>query len=257
MVSDDLSYNVLKKEFDRIRHLYDEERKKTADLERRLEAQEKEASGQTERLLEDEQRFVSGEETVHSLEQEKIKALSRHLSREHKMRLDETEAKEKLAKDYEKKLADAQAACERRVSEKDEEIAALKEELGKKDKVIESVTSRSEQYKERELDSILNVRGGAQDGNLMGEEDGDWISETQDLIKVLHRWGSIKLDEAAQTMDLDRETVLSYANVLEEKGLIKVDDADSDNPTFRATRNLIGKLNDLKMKMRRRGGPSS
>jgi hypothetical protein len=253
MVSDDLSYSVLKKECDRIHRLYDEEKKKTAELERKLEEQDKRISGQYEKLFEDEKRFISGEETLHTLEQEKIKALSQHLAREHKLRLELTEEKEKLAKDYEKKLAEEGALRERLLAEKDAEIEALKGELVKKDNAIDSLKGKAEEYKARELDNILNVEGEPSDSDLIKDEDSNWITETQDLVKILHRWGSIKLSEAAQTMESDKDTVRSYAKVLVEKGLIKVDDLDSENPTLRATRNLVGKLNELKVRMRRRG----
>ena len=245
MVSDDLSYDLLKKQFERVRKLYDDERKKTEELEKRIKEQEKQFTEQYERLLEIERDVTSGEGVVQTIEQEKIRALSRHLGQEHKMRLDAEDAKEKFREEYELKLAEERTEREKLSVDKEAEIESLKDKLKEyKDKLSK--------YEERELNAIIHtIKKPSSD--LAGEESSNWVAETQDLIKVLHRWGSIKLDEAAQTLDLDREIVRSYAKILHEKGLVRVDDLKSPNPTIRATRDLVEKLNDLTLKMRRKG----
>lgn len=258
MVSDDLSFNALKKEFDRTRELLEEEKKRTADLEERIKEQEAQFTTQYQKLLQVEKGLVSGEETLHTIEQEKIKALSRHLAREHKMRLEADDAKDALEEEYKQKLADERVDRERLLAEKDVEIEALNEQLVEKDAVIEEGLKRAKVVEDRELDTIVDVVNEPSSrelsrNELMGEEDASWLTETQDLIKILHRWGSIKLEEAAQTMDSDEETVREYARILKEKGLILVEDIDAENPTFRATRGLVGKINDLRVKARRRG----
>ncbi|MFH1789173.1 MAG: hypothetical protein ABH834_07315 [Candidatus Altiarchaeota archaeon] len=258
MVSDDLAFNALKKEFDRTRALLEEEKKRTVDLENRIQEQEAQFTEQYQKLLKVEKGLVSGEETLHTIEQEKIKALSRHLAKEHNMRLAAEDAKDALEEDYKQRLADERVKREELLAEKDVEIESLKDTIAEKDEQIEEERRRVKKVEERELDTIINVatepspRERSSD-ELMGEEDANWLTETQDFVKILHRWGSIKLDEAVQTMDSDTETVREYARILKEKGLIKVDGIDGENPTFRATRDLVGKVNELRVKARRRG----
>lgn len=254
MVSDDLSYDVLKRESDRIRKLYDAEKNKTAELEKRVEEQEKQFTEQYQKLLQAETGLVSGEETLHSIEQEKIAALSRNLKREHKMRLAAEEAVYKLRDEYEAKLDKQMAERVKLLEEKDEIIASLKDEINSKDEEIDAERDKSGKYEARELDTILDVEGGVGGADFgLGLGEFNWVTETRDLIKVIHRFGSVKLDEAAETLGSDDETVRSYARILKEKNLIKVDDINAPNPTLRATRDLVERLNDIKMRMKRRG----
>ncbi|MFH1834630.1 MAG: hypothetical protein ABH851_00410 [Methanobacteriota archaeon] len=252
MESDDLTFDLVKKELDRVRRLYVQEQEKNRELEKRLSEQQKDFSDQYDSITEMQNALSSEGGPVESLDQEKIKVMSRHLAREHKMRFDAIDGLDKVKKEGELRLADERTEREVFLADKDREIESLKDELAQKDELIRKEREKSNVYEERELNTLLDVMVSPQK-ELIGGEETTWVTETQDLIKVLHRWGSIKLDEASQTMDLDGETVRSYAKILLDKGLIKSDDFDSPNPTLRATRDLVGKLNDLTIKKRRRG----
>ena len=253
MVEDDLAYNALKKEFDRLRGLLDEERSKVTQLSEQLVNQEKGFEDKLDSLIDADSSTEKDDIIIRSAQDEKIKALSRHLGKEHSLRLDAQDQKNKLGEDYQKQLSQAKQDFERQIKEKEGEVTSLRKQVSEKDELIRDEKDKVKHFEDRELHSILSMDDDSGGGELMGEEDSSWITETQDFVKILHRFGSIKLEEASQTMDVPEETVRAYAKILDEKELIVVDDLDAPNPTIRATRDLVERVNDMKTKMRRRG----
>ncbi|GEM_PF-2935073 len=68
----------------------------------------------------------------------------------------------------------------------------------------------------------------------------------KDLLKLIVNIGEIRVSDASKTLGLPIKTVDKWANALEKRGLIRVDDRYLGNPTLRIRQSVLDRLTAIK-----------
>lgn len=237
-------------ELQQLRKLYEAEKKKNEQLAAELKEREKKFTEQYQKLLQVEQGIISGEEALRTIEQEHIDSLSYHLRKEHKAKLE----LEKTLEDERKRFEDEIAAKDRNIASFEKTVRELNLELNSTREEVLSKDSALQVKDDESWEKILAKTGLASDLDLGFEGEHETVNvQLQDLLKLLGRIGKIRVSDAARNLGTDEKQVMKFAKLLHKKNFVKVENLKSGDPTLRATKELIGKLSELRLKLRRKG----
>jgi len=235
--------------------LYEEERKKRAALEAELAEKERQFTEQYQKLLQVEQGIIDGEETIRTIEQEHIKSLTQHLHRERRKSSDLEKRIEETKSQCNAQLAEERKKAEEAIKGKDEEISALSQEVGMWKTKYKTEHEARIVLEESRMSQAMSQKKVHGDGRMFDEDapGDDSISQTQDLVKILSRYGRVKLSEVASLLEQEPSEVMKKIRILHERKFVKIENPKSPDPTLLATKDLVKKISDLRMKLRRRG----
>lgn len=240
----------MKAKLTELRRQYEEEKQRRADLEKKLSENEKKFTEQYQKLLDVEQGIISGEEAIRTIEREHIDSLTHHLRKEHKIRIriEKEREDERKASDGELSHKDVE------IVEKEKIIHDLEHKLDDLRGKLADKDDKMKKHEEEDINKMVGVGGLAADLDIgfEGYEDSRLV-QMQDILKLVGRIGRIRLSDVSRNLDMDQRRIVEHIRLFQKKGLIKVENPKQKDPTLRATRKLIKKMSDLRIKLKKKG----
>lgn len=227
-----------------------EEIEKSKKLEKDLRDSEKKFTAQYQRLLQIEQGIITGEEALRTIEREHIDSLTYHLRKEHKSRMEADERFRIETEKFEEELIkerETTRKSERRANELADELQLMRDKSKEKDKKIDDAETEA-------WNKLLTVSGLAYDIDMgITGVDDSWLVQIQDLLKLLVRIGKVRISDAARILEVDKKRIVKFAKILKKRGMLNVERTKHHDPLLSATRKLVTSVNEMKLKLRKKG----